>query len=142
MRPVTDRELHAPVRADEVILLIVVGGDAAQVFAAQAWLAGLLGLGLLTTLAYAGRRLRQWVGASIARTERSPLLLVYRDQIVPDALAVAALDEADLHTLLRRHGVAELTSPHAIVQEPNGSLGITQPSATPPNQAIYPLFPN
>ena len=142
VRPKTRREPHAPLRTDEAVLLIAVGGGAAQVFAVHSWLAGLLALTLLLTLDSAGQRLRQRVSASPARPGPSPLLLVYRGQVVPGALAVASLTEAELDTLLRRHGVAELTSLHAVVQEPDGRLGIIQPSAPLSSQLLHPLSAN
>ena len=138
----------APIRVREAMLLLAVGGGAAQVFAAASWEVGMLALLLLLGLAAAGLRLYyRLVPAALpapapARPLPEPVLLLYCGRVLPDSLAGVSLSEAKLRALLLAHGLTDLQQLQAVVWEANGNVTVmTMPSGRKP-QPGYTIHAN
>ncbi len=57
-------------------------------------------------------------------SERPPLLLVSRGQVLPGGLRRAHMTEEDLYTVLRQHGVRRVDDVEVAVLEPRGAYSI------------------
>jgi uncharacterized membrane protein YcaP (DUF421 family) len=122
---VGQRRTLADLSPFDFVAAVAVGSIVGRVPNANdtSYLAGLATLAAVLLAHWAVTRLRQFPGVA-QLLEHAPRLLVAEGRVLEAELRRCGLTQSDLHTLLRRQGVADLSEVRFAVLEPRGQVSV------------------